>query len=62
MSPFTVWEFRGVTVPQPPVLCAKASEPNDYRVQHEFQRIIWSGMAWSKDEALKLAAASGKGA
>jgi hypothetical protein len=56
MRPFTVWEFRGCIVPQPPVLSALASEMNDYRVQHEFQKVVWSGMAWSKEDALRLAA------
>jgi hypothetical protein len=47
---FTVWRF--VCPENGHVVKAKHSEIDDERYQHEYQTIIWQGMALSPDDAL----------
>lgn len=45
---FTVWRFRGVTIPQE-VVAVRPSEP--FEPQHEYQTILWRGLAWGREDA-----------
>jgi hypothetical protein len=49
---FTVWEFRGVTVPQAPAVVVRVAEQDDLRSQHEYQRALAQVWASSRAEAL----------
>jgi len=48
---FTIWEFRGVTIPQK-VVVAKPTEPAERA--HEYQAILARVMALNAKEALSL--------
>lgn len=56
---FTVWEFRN-SAGDSPTIAVRAAEPNDLQCQHYYQRVIWRGMARSKEEARNLAAKDAK--
>ena len=46
---FTIWEFKGVTIPQT-VVVAKCMEPREY--EHEYQRVLSRIEAYTEVEAL----------
>jgi len=48
---FTVWKFRGVTVPCETVV-AKVTEPME--IEHEYQVVLGRTFAYTKEEALSL--------
>lgn len=52
---WTVWEFRSVDGRQV-VRVARARQVDDFRYVHHYQRIVAQVDAFSKDEALRLAA------
>ena len=47
---FTIWEFRGVTIPQR-VVVARYTEPCEY--EHEYQRVLGRIEAFTEVEALR---------
>jgi hypothetical protein len=49
-GPYTVWEFRSVDGRQR-VVSVRKSCPDDMRYTHEYQRILWRGMAASPSDA-----------
>lgn len=49
---YTVWRFRGVTTPDERVV-VRRSEPGEERHVHEYQTILWKGVAQSKKEAFR---------
>jgi hypothetical protein len=54
---WTVWEFSGATIPQPPVTVARIAEPNDVQVSHSYQKVLGQTLAFTPAEALGIVAA-----
>lgn len=52
---FTVWRFESPITGDSNIV-ARNAEPNDRHLQHEYQRILWQGLANSKEHAKILAA------
>lgn len=50
---YEVWRFLGVSVPQPPNFVAHLAYPSSDKYQNEYNRIVWRGMATSKEDALQ---------
>ena len=48
---WTVWQFRGVTVPQEPVVAARATEL--FEPEHEYQKVLGRVAAYNEREALQ---------
>lgn len=49
-QPFTVWRFLSPSSGEVAIV-ARRSEPGDATSQHEYQRVLWQGMAMTKAEA-----------
>lgn len=50
MRLWTIWRFRGVSIPQE-VIAARASEPMEF--SHEYQTVLGRVWAWTAREALE---------
>lgn len=50
LSPFTIWEFRGVTIPQTKIV-VRHTEPME--IDHEYQRVLGRVYAYNKEGALE---------
>ena len=50
MGHYTVWRFQSVDGKDVRVV-VRASEPDDMKYQHEYQRVIWRGSAANKAAA-----------
>lgn len=51
---FTVWDYKSAASGQKARI-VRHTEPGEHRYASAFQRIVWSGWASSKDEALLIA-------
>lgn len=51
---YTVWRFLSPSSGEV-AISAKVSHPGDTRYQHEYQRVLWVGMADSRDAAVRAA-------
>jgi hypothetical protein len=51
---FTVWDFHSAASGER-VRIVRVTEPMEHTHVHGFQRIAWSGLASSKEEALRIA-------
>jgi len=50
LLPFTIWRFRGVTIPQERIV-AKQTEP--FEPEHEYQQVLGRVEAYNAREALR---------
>jgi hypothetical protein len=50
---YTVWKFTSPSSGAVTIV-AKPSEPGDLSVQHEYQEVLWQGMAASRPAAIWL--------
>lgn len=53
-SPFTVWYFKSVSGKETATV-VRRSEPDDLQYQHEYQKVLWRGQAFNKEDALDRA-------